>query len=175
MGSSREARSAIVRFYQGEGADDRGRTLDTILSWDDRRLEAVHDYIQWLFPLDEPSRFNPSAPLLTAPDRAAFRDPELAANLRRALDRMLAFYGLTLDPSPPPRIKRSSRWSERSAVWLHAGNHNLLRLTRIIRSLALLGQTDLSTAMYGALRRECEGHVSSVTLEYWKEATNPDA
>lgn len=174
MGSSREARSAIVRFYQGEGADDRGRTLDTILSWDDGRLEAVHDYIQWLFPLDEPSRFNPSAPLLTTPDRAAFRDPELAANLRRALDRMLAFYGFTLD-LPPPRIKRSSRWSERSAVWLHAGNHNLLRLTRIIRSLALLGQTDLSTAVYGALRRECEGHVSSVTLEYWKEATNAEA
>ena len=74
-------------------------TLDTILSWDDGRLEAVHDYIQWLFPLDEPSRFNPSAPLLTAHDRAAFRDPELAANLRRALDRMLAFYGFTLDPS----------------------------------------------------------------------------
>jgi hypothetical protein len=175
MGSSREARSAIVRFYQGEAADDRGRTLDTILSWDDGRLEAVHDYIQWLFPLDEPSRFNPSAPLLTAHDRAAFRDPDLAANLRRALDRMLAFYGFTLDPSPPPRIKRSSRWSERSAVWLHAGNHNLLRLTRIIRSLALLGQTDLSTAMYGALRRECEGHVSAVTLEYWKEATNAEA
>ena len=175
MGTSREAGSAIVRFYQGEGADDRGRTLDTILSWDDGRLEAVHDYIQWFFPLDEPSRFNPSAPLLTAHDRAAFRDPELAANLRRALDRMLAFYGFTLDPSPPPRIKRSSRWSERSAVWLHAGNHNLLRLTRIIRSLALLGQADLSTAMYGALRRECEGHVSAVTLEYWKEATNAEA
>jgi hypothetical protein len=175
MGSSREARSAIVRFYQGDGADDRGRTLDTILSWDDGRLEAVHDYIQWLFPLDEPSRFNPSAPLLTPPDRAAFRGPELAANLRRALDRMLAFYGFTLDPSTPPRIKRSSRWPERSAVWLQAGNHNLLRLTRIIRSLALLGQTDLSTALYGALRRECEGHVSTVTLEYWKEATNAEA
>jgi len=88
---------------------------------------------------------------------------------------MLAFYGFTLDPSTPPHITRSSRWPERSAVWLQAGNHNLLRLTRIIRSLALLGQTDLSTALYGALRRECEGHVSTVTLEYWKEATNAEA
>ena len=175
MALSREARSALLRFYAGEGADDRGRTLDAILAWDDGRLEAVHDYIQWLFPLDEPSRFNTSAPLLTSRDRAAFRDPALAANLRRALDRMLAFYGFTLDPSTPPRIKRADQWPARSAVWLHQGNHNLLRLTRIIRSLALLGQPDLSIALYGALKQECEGQVSAVTLEYWKEATNPDA
>ena len=167
--------SAIVRFHKGESPDDRGRTLDAILGWNDDRLEAVHDYIQWLFPLDEPSRFNPSAPLLTPGDRAAFRQPVLATNLRRALERMLAFYGLALQPTMPPRVTRSDQWRDRSAVWLHAGNHNLLRLTRIIRSLALLGQPDLSRALYEALRRECEGRVTAVTLEYWKEATDADA
>ena len=167
--------SPIVRFYRDNAVDDRGRTLDAILAWDDIRLEAVHDYIQWLFPLDEPSRFNPSAPLLTPGDRAAFRQPEPAANLRRALERMLAFYGLALQPTMPPRVTRSDQWRDRSAVWLHAGNHNLLRLTRMIRSLALLGQPELARALYDALRRECEGHVSAVTLEYWKEATDADA
>jgi hypothetical protein len=167
--------SAIVRFYRGETADDRGRTLDAILAWDDGRLEAVHDYIQWLFPLDEPSRFNASAPLLTAADRAAFRQPALAANLRRALERMLAFYGFALQPTTPPRVTRSDRWPDQAAVWLHAGNHNLLRLTRIIRSLALLGQPELSRALYDGLRTECEGRVTAVTLEYWKEATDADA
>jgi hypothetical protein len=167
--------SPIVAFYRRGAADDRGRTLDAILAWDDNRLEAVHDYIQWLFPLDEPSRFNPSAPLLTPRDRAAFREPALAANLRRALDRMLAFYGLTLQPTVPPRVMRSDQWPDRSAVWLHAGNHNLLRLTRMIRSLALLGQPDLSRALYDGLKKECDGRVSAVTLEYWKEATDADA
>lgn len=166
--------SLIVRFYRGDAADDRGRTLDAILAWDDDRLEAVHDYIQWLFPLDEPSRFNPSAPLLTPGDRAAFRQPALAANLRRALERLLAFYGLALQPTMPPRVMRSDQWRDRSAVWLYAGNHNLLRLTRLIRSLALLGQPELARALYDALRRECEGQVSAVTLEYWKEATDAD-
>ena len=170
-----QADSPIVRFYRSEATDDRGRMLDAILAWDDDRLEAVHDYIQWLFPLDEPSRFNPSAPLLTPPDRAAFRHPALAANLRRALERMLKFYGLALQPTTPPRVTRSDRWQERSMEWLHAGNHNLLRLTRIIRSLTLLGQPELARAIYDRLKNECKGRVTAVTLEYWKEATDADA
>jgi hypothetical protein len=170
------ADSRIVRFYRGDSPDTRGRTLDDILAWDDGQLEAVHDYIQWLFPLDEPSRFNPDAPLLTPADRLAFRHEPHAANLRRALDRMLRFYGFTIDRSAgAPRIIRSAQWEDRSQEWLHAGNHNLLRLTRVIRSLALLGQTDLAQALYAALKREGEGRVTSATLGYWKEAMDPDA
>jgi hypothetical protein len=170
------ADSPLVRFYRGDAPDVRGRTLDDILAWDDEQLETVHDYIQWLFPLDEPSRFNRDAPLLTAADRLAFRQPTVAGNLRRALDRMLAFYGFARDRlAANPRIVRSAQWKERSPEWLHAGNHNLLRLTRMIRSLALLGEVDLATALYAALRLECEGRVSSVTIEYWKEATDADS
>ena len=40
----------IVTFYRGEGRDAAGRSISDIWGWDDRRLEAVHDYIQWLFP-----------------------------------------------------------------------------------------------------------------------------
>ena len=88
--------SPIVAFYRRGAADDRGRTLDAILAWDDNRLEAVHDYIQWLFPLDEPSRFNPSATLLTPRDRAAFREPALAACAMCLLGSMIVaavFFG----------------------------------------------------------------------------------
>ena len=168
--------SRIVRFYQGDSPDTRGRALDEILAWDDGQLEAVHDYIQWLFPLDEPSRFNPDAPLLTPADRLAFRQEPLAANLRRALDRMLTFYGLRFDPSDRrPHIVRSSAWNDRSPHWLQPGNHNLLRLSRIIRSLALLGQAGLAEALYMALKKEGEGRVTAVTLGYWKEAMDADS
>jgi hypothetical protein len=89
---------------------------------------------------------------------------------------MLAFYGLAIERSAgEPRIGRSARWNERSATWLHPSNHNLLRLTRMIRSLALLGQSRLASALYRALKQECEGRVSAVTLEYWREATDADA
>src|SRR5687767_14960180 len=62
---------AIVEFYSG-GRDSAGRTLDEILAWDDDRLEAIHDYIQWLFPTRQPSGVNPFAPLVTDATVRAF-------------------------------------------------------------------------------------------------------
>ena len=56
--------TALLDFYAGRGTDSEGRTLQEIRRWDFQRLEAVHDYIQWLFPLRVRSQFNPDAPLL---------------------------------------------------------------------------------------------------------------
>src|SRR5262245_840829 len=72
------AMSRLVDFYRGAGTDTGGRQLAEIWAWGDDDLEAVHDFIQWLFPLPEPSRFNPDAPRLTEADIATFRgDPLL--------------------------------------------------------------------------------------------------
>lgn len=144
--------SPLVRFYRGAGGDHRGRRLDDILHLSDEALENVHDYIQWLFPLDEPSAFNVNAPLVTMADREAFRtDTTLAINLRRSFDRMLAFYGLDLVDG---HVRRGTNWTERSEVWLHPHNHNYLRLTRIVKSLTLFGQPGLAQALGEALLGE---------------------
>ena len=45
----------IIGFYSGTEPDHRGRYLHEIQRWSDDQLEKVHDYIQWLFPLPEPS------------------------------------------------------------------------------------------------------------------------
>ena len=128
----------IVAFYSAGGRDDAGRSLDEILAWDDERLELVHDYIQWVFPTTARSGVNPGAPLVTSATVRAFAEqPELQGRLRRALARMLAFYGLRRSGD---RIEvDADRFSARARTWLHAGNHNHLRLTRIIDSLAALG------------------------------------
>jgi hypothetical protein len=61
-------------------------------------LELKHDYIQWLFPLPEPSPVNPEAPTLTPEAVNGFgSDLALKARLRRALEKMLAFYGIAVD------------------------------------------------------------------------------
>jgi len=87
--------SRLVDFYRGLGTDIEGRLLEDILAWNDDELEEVHDFIQWLFPLPEPSQYNPDAPLLTKEDIAAFKsDPVLQANLMRSFERILAFLGL---------------------------------------------------------------------------------
>jgi hypothetical protein len=172
----RTSESPIVRFYRGAGTDHRGRSLDDILRWEDDALEAVHDFIQWLFPLGEPSMFNPHAPLLRAADREIFRrDSTVAVNLRRSFDRMLAFYGYEMRTTGGDvRVERASNWSNRAAAWLHAGNHNHLRLTRIMKSLMLAGQPQLARAFYERLRTEAErageSRVSAITLAYWADA-----
>ena len=154
--------SPIVAFYRGLGTDDRGRLLADIQGWDDARLEAVHDYIQWMFPLPEASGFNPGAPILTGADIAEFRS---RAGMRRALlaslARMNGFYGLSGDPA-------------RRAAWLTPGNHNLLRLTRILRCLHLLGLEEEATALLGTLEALYQAGaaraIGPVTLGYWRRA-----
>ena len=152
--------SAIIRFYAGEGADDRGRWLRDIQAWDDDRLERVHDYIQWLFPLPEASGFNPGAPLLTPDDVAAFRaDPALRRALLASLQRMRRFYGLPGSAARP---------------WLTPGNHNMLRLSRVLRSLHLLGLQDEASALLRDLETLYESGaaevIGAVTLGYWRRA-----
>jgi hypothetical protein len=53
----------IVAFYLNQRPDSQGRMIEDIWLWDSHRLEYTHDYIQWLFPLKQKSRFNPDAPL----------------------------------------------------------------------------------------------------------------
>ena len=58
----------IVGFLEGKTPDHCGRILAMLLHQPDHRAEATHDYIQWLFPLDEPSRSVNGAPVLTELD-----------------------------------------------------------------------------------------------------------
>jgi Opioid growth factor receptor (OGFr) conserved region len=169
---TRQSIDPIVEFYSG-GIDPAGRRLDDILAWDDQRLEHVHDYIQWVFPTPQPSGVNPSAPLVTNDTARAFADDDaLRDRLRAALDRMLSFYGLRRTSSGIEID--AARFPARSAVWLHAGNHNHLRLTRIIDSLAALGLAVDARALQRCLLEEvvprAGGRVTTRTREFWQRA-----
>ncbi len=170
------AEARIVAFYAGRGLDDAGRSLDEVLSFDVARLETTHDYIQWLFPLPEPSTFNPAAPVLTEPVIQAFQsDPRLMARFRRALERMLAFFGVALQASPDgPEVVPCPDWQERQADWLRANNHNHLRLTRILRSCHLLGLGEEAAALGRFLEQVASdnpGTATLVTRAFWERAS----
>ena len=168
----------LKRFFAG-GADDDGRTSDEILGWDDARLEMVHDYIQWIFPLPERSGANPWAPVLDAATIAAIRnDAEMQGRLRAGLQRMLAFYGFALEGDA---VVQGPRFAAASRNWLHAGNHNHLRLTRMLRSLRVLGLEGEAAALWKALRALYERDsaagrrtITPETFAFWrKAATSP--
>ena len=54
----------VLAFLEGQGTDGAGRTVFEVLGLNDPALEHSHDFIQWLFPLEEPSQAVPSAPVL---------------------------------------------------------------------------------------------------------------
>jgi hypothetical protein len=171
--------SRLTEFYRGAGCDSEGRTLEEILNWGDEDLEDVHDFIQWLFPLPEPSGFNPHAPLLSADDIRAFRgDALLQANLRRSFARILRFLGLieTLDGGIVDGDHFAGRAGE---VWAHP-NHNWLRVTRILRSLTLLGEGEKARSLYAWLEASYRAKrfpIPTDTFRYWTGAiqANPPA
>ena len=77
--------ASAAMFLTAKGHDHRGRSFADMLAFDDSALEPHHDYIQWLFPLPEASRFNMEEPVLSWEDIAAIKsDKEARANLMRA-------------------------------------------------------------------------------------------
>ena len=90
LGLSQPSCQVLYRFLRDGAPDDiqgglksdsltkqcTGRTLDEILNWNDQAMEAVHDYVQWIFPTDEASMFNSQAPLLSPSLQAICRKDE---------------------------------------------------------------------------------------------------
>ncbi|HVR47526.1 MAG TPA: opioid growth factor receptor-related protein [Candidatus Binatia bacterium] len=165
----------IVAFYEGSAPDDCGRFHEDVLRFDDERLEYVHNFIQWLFPLPERSGAQPTAPILDDAAIEAFHTrPQLRAALRRSLDRMLAFYGFAWSGE---RVEKSAAFPLRSGNWLQIGNHNHLRLTRMLRSLTLLGEREAALALFAVLseiydeqRRTESKRISERSYNFWMSA-----
>ena len=145
----------IQAFLRGDGRDGRGRTLGDVVGFDDTRIEAVHDFVQWLFPLAEASRAVPGAPVLDTAEAAAIRaDPRALAGFRAGLDRMSRFYA-------------------RSEEWLSAFDHNHLRITRIIAATRdLLGRPEAEAFHRLVLARNAAAGspVNHDSLRYWEQA-----
>jgi hypothetical protein len=166
----------LVRFYLGSGEDERHRRIGDIWAWDDKRLEDVHDYIQWLFPLREPSRFNSQAPLLDDATVAVMRTtPAIRQALHRSFLRMLAFYGLEYrEEAARAVVHRSADFAARRQ-WMRPADHNQLRMTRILACLSILGlnrQAHAFLACLEELQAENPAVISAVTLGYWRRAVH---
>ncbi|GJD43616.1 hypothetical protein AFCDBAGC_1468 [Methylobacterium cerastii] len=145
----------IHAFLAGTGTDGAGRTLATVLAFDDLRIEAVHDFIQWCFPLAQASRAVPGAPVLTPAEADAIRaDPAAREGLRAALARMRRFYVGT-------------------DRWLAPHDHNHLRITRILTATRdLLGAAEAQDFhAFATLRNAQAGSpINPASLAFWADA-----
>ncbi len=145
---------SLIKFLQGAGPDSQGRTHADLLNFSDEELEEVHDYIQWLFPLREKSMAVPGAPVVESDEMAELlrNDTDVRANMLLALERMKRFY-------------------TDNDLWLAQGDHNHLRITRILKSLCLLGLRDDAIKFHHFILQRVESAqpVSQESLAYWQK------
>lgn len=141
--------SNVLQFLLGKGTDNRGRNLSDLWKKGNFFLETSHDYIQWMFPLNEASKHNSKAPVLTREEISVIRSNEtIQENMLHSLDVMLRFYGLERDGK---KIQRGKNFEKRRRWWLTKNNHNYLRITRILKSLKLCGLDDYAWAFFEVL------------------------
>ncbi|MEC4816291.1 MAG: opioid growth factor receptor-related protein [Scytonema sp. PMC 1069.18] len=175
MKDEKQLTATIVPFYLSEQPDTEGRMIDEIWAWDFDRLEYTHNYIQWLFPLKEKSSFNLYAPILNDEVIQKFHtDIRLQKNLLQSLTVMLKFYGLqdSLENGHFV-VKKAENYVIRKEEWINFGNHNYLRITRIIKCLIILGCESYARAFYQCLEQiynEESQLIGYKTFQYWTQA-----
>ena len=167
-----QIKETVRHFLSRDGLDSCGRSLENILAWSDDELEFHHDFIQWLFPLEQSSGFNSDAPVLTQSECSELgQDPKVLAGLRDGFNRMLRFYGLECRGT---EIIKSTHWDARCANWAWAPTHNDLRITRILHSLCLFGLNAEAQSFLRFLENMDQesslGSSRRVALAYWQNA-----
>jgi len=156
------------------------------MEWDFRRLERSHDYIQWLFPTDEPSRFNVRAPVLALDEFMGIRkDPAVVASIRRAFSKFCTFLGFELvildagmQNANQSRVlvQQAPHFHERFDDCWEPGftgigfNHNWLRISRVIHCLRLVGLGEEAAAFLACLEQMPElGIRCGSALVHWRK------
>jgi hypothetical protein len=156
--------TTTVKMFCEGAADERGRTLASLRDVSDQEFEASHDFIQTMFPLMEKSMHHKDSPVLTDDDvkqliasRSAVS--EMALNLIRLGD----FLGVS-----PGRYDEAKQ-----AWWCNDGNHNLLRVTRVIRSIRLFGSEVVSKQFCNIVTDiATKRGVNETTKQFWWKAAH---
>ena len=147
--------SQILKFYRGEGNRSGHLLKDILEKWNDEDWERGHDFIQWVFPTDKESKFHPNAPIMTFPESVVLgQDQELRQKVLASLERFKGFLKLETGPH-----------------WWAALDHNLLRISRAIRCLALLGlkeeAADLRDRCTAIVKASSRAEELKKSLEFW--------
>lgn len=165
-----------AEFLSGE---EIGCGIERIINFTDVQLENSHSYIQYVFPLQEPSVYNLKAPVLTDKEIEWIKNEsgnKARINLQKMFIRMLKFYGFQYYIYPEGiKIEKSNSFNEQSRVWLTRNNHNYKRLTRIFKCLMICGLKSEAEEFFAILEeiyKENKEIIGENTFNYWKGAIN---
>lgn len=127
----------LINFYINGYPDDFGRTFDQMMNQSDDWWEETHNFIQWVFPTNTPSRLYLDAPILDLETIKKFRSSyDVETNMTRAIIKFMSFLKLY----------------EKNPSWICERPHNLLRVSRAIESsLLCMSHANLATFFFNAV------------------------
>lgn len=142
-------------FLLNKSKDHNGRKLMDIVKFSDSEIESTHDFIQLIFPLDEPSN--------------------LSSNIY-FIDSKLHLKNLQKNDLVKNKLIELSNWFinflKRQNHWMVNYNHNHLRITRMIKSIRLIVGDKEANDIYNKIIniKDIKKKVGKKSLEYWKNA-----
>ena len=171
----KQKRFTYEDFFQNKAPDINGNYLKDYWAMSNDELEIKHDYIQYMFPLFEHSRVKPFTPILTEYEinqmkRNQIECNNILKNIKKSFEIMLDFYGLRFVNE---EIQKCTFFEKRKANWINSGNHNYLRITRILKCLMIFEMTDEAMAFYRILlklKEEYQEEIDDLSVEFWSEA-----
>ena len=140
------------KFLKGLEPNANGHLIEDIWGFSDREINANHDFIQTLFPLDEPNNWSLN--------KLYLEDSKEIEKIR-------------FDPIAVGNILKSKEWFleflKRNDSWQYFHNHNQLRITRIIKSLILLVSREEAHLFYEEILSSLshDAKIPDVSFEYW--------
>lgn len=146
----------IYEFLKGAAKNSSGLSIEDILNFNNAQIENVHDYIQLLFPLRERSKFHPNMPVLNDFEIDAIKGDKIALqNIQRSVEMMMRFY-------------------ENTSHWLKENDHNLLRITRILKSTYIFFGETYSKNLYEWFLELCDdaAFYPEVAMNFWENASS---
>lgn len=172
--SSMNTFERFEKFYQNQETDVIGRVLSDLQNMSFDKKEYTHDYIQWLFPTDQKSAFNFDAPVFNLQQFTILnQNPVIKENVKLSFIKMLEFYGLRYDDSTWT-VYKDDHFEKRARNWLTLGNHNFLRISRILRCLVLFECNQEAQAFYSFLKTlDSHPALKIENFVYWEEASQP--
>ena len=145
----------LIAFLKNEETDFKGRSLTDIWAYSDSQIEANHDFIQLLFPLNKPSKhsfhgvyLNDDAQVIEIKNNKAIQ-----VNILTSANWFLMFL-------------------DRVDQWRVGYNHNQLRITRIIECLRLLINNYEADKFYKDVLTilGSDSKINKTTIKFWAEA-----
>jgi hypothetical protein len=162
--------SKIIKFYEKRANDNYGRSLDQMQHYNYDQLEHIHDYIQWMFPLKEKSRVNLSAPIITAKDIIYIKQSDvIKQNMLASKIVITNFWGIRKEYSENKYNIRK----DRIQTWLTPGNHNFLRVTRVLKSLIIFDLRNEAENLFKCLneiRNNGNQNIIGESFFWWEKA-----